>query len=87
MEICSNSYATDINWRDGDFVLSSVNKHDLKRYGIAMSVADFKNEVCRSSKYKTIMTGGGYRYRHTRVYNYNDFVKVPLAPKCKQIKF
>lgn len=69
----SNSYFSDRNYRPGDFVLSGVNKNELKRYGIDMTVKAFKNFVCRSAKYKTIVTGGLGCSRHTRVYNYNDF--------------
>lgn len=70
----SNSYHSDSNYRSGDFVLSGVNKEKLNQYGIAMTVKEFKELVGHSGKYKTVMTGGATAgYRHTRVYNYNDF--------------
>jgi len=71
----SNSYFSDCQYKSGDFVLSSVNSTQLKRYGINMKVQDFKSKVKRSQKYKIIITGGSYgRTRHTQVYNYYDFV-------------
>lgn len=70
----SNSYFSDSGYRPGDFVLSGVNKENLNKYGIAMTVKEFKDLVGRSGKYKTVMTGGSAAgYRHTQVYNYNDF--------------
>jgi len=72
----SNSYDTDNNYRNGDFVLSRVNKKDLQRYGIKMSIKDFKEKVVKSGRCKVILTGGLFGdYRHTRVYNYNDFTR------------
>ncbi len=70
----SNSYRSDSNYRTGDFVLSSVNSADLKRYGITDSVENFKTMVKKSRNYKVIITGGHRYRRHTFVYNYRDFV-------------
>lgn len=69
----SNSYFSDRNYKSGDFVLSEVNKKSLSRYKINMKVKDFKELVRKSGKYKLILTGGGLRFRRTKVYNYNDF--------------
>lgn len=69
----SNSYFSDVNYRSGDFVLSDVSKKKLSYYKINMKVKDFKELVKKSGKYKTILTGGGLRFRRTKVYNYNDF--------------
>ena len=69
----SNSYFSDRNYKNGDFVLSNVSKQKLAQYKIDMKVKDFKELVKRSNKFKTILTGGGLNYRRTRVYNYNDF--------------
>lgn len=72
----SNSVFSDRSYRLGDFTISNINKNALERYGINMSVNDFKNSVKTSPKYKVICTGGAGNFRHTKVYNYNDFVPV-----------
>lgn len=69
----SNSYFSDRNYKSGDFVLSEVSKKNLSFYKINMKVKDFKELVKKSGKYKVIFTGGGLRFRRTKVYNYNDF--------------
>lgn len=70
----SNSYDSDSNYRNGDFVLSRVTKNDLQRYGIKMSVKDFKEMAVKSGRCKVVLTGNMFGdLRHTRVYNYNDF--------------
>lgn len=68
-----NSHFSDRNYKDGDFVLSSLCKRDLEKYNINMKVRDFKNYVKKSRNYKTILTGGGLNYRRTKVYNFYDF--------------
>ena len=70
----SNSYDSDDGYRNGDFVLSKVDKTQLRRFGIDMRVKDFKEKVVKSGKYKVVLTGSIFGdYRHTRVYNYYDF--------------
>ena len=69
------SYVSHPSYRLGDFVLSYVSKKDLKRYGIDMSVKDFKECVRQSPKYKVIRTGStNYQMKHTKVYNFYDFI-------------
>ena len=69
----SNSYFSDEHHKYGDFVLSSVTKSDLDRFKIKKTVKDFKNQVKKSTNYKTILTGGGGNWRKTKVYSYFDF--------------
>lgn len=69
----SNSYFSDCNYKNGDFILSNVKKADLKRYNINMSVKDFKAMCNKRGKYKVIRTGGVGSWRRTRVFNYNDY--------------
>jgi len=69
----SNSHFSDRNYKYGDFILSKINKSDLSRFNIKMSVKEFKEYVKKSNKFKTILTGGGFNFRRTKVYNYYDF--------------
>lgn len=69
----SNSYFSDKDYKYGDFVLSDIKKKDLSRFDIKMSVKNFKELVKKSNNYKIVLTGGGLRFRKTKVYNYYDF--------------
>lgn len=71
----SNSHIRDSNYVPGDFVLSSVSKKELDRYGINMKVKGFVEMVKESGKYKVVITGRSahWQFKHTKVYNYNDF--------------
>ena len=78
--IYPNSYASDSRFCPGDFVISSVNAGMLKKYGIDSTVKDFKERVKKSCNYKVIITGGAGYSCHTRVYNFNDFIKPAVNP-------
>ena len=82
-----NSYRSDSDYKSGDFVLSSVNSADLKKYGITGTVKDFKAKVKKSKNYKVIVTGGAGHSCHTRIYNYNDFVNQPQVQPSGFVSF
>ena len=69
-----NSHYNDVDYRSGDFVLSSVNSSLLSKYNINMKVKDFKALVKKSNKFKIVITGGCQNFRKTKVYNFKDFI-------------